>query len=91
MKKIKSELNKKMNSQDIIQGSRERFKQLSEGNFEKELITLIYDLVEDINSENYSLFEQRLKHFLQSTRSLHWLSFYNGWVESRVKLLKDEL
>ena len=91
-----------MNSKELIGDCRKRFSELQkeENSFEEmikdliahwifEYITEIDFKQGDTDSFNHKLLED-IEYKLQTTRSLHWKSFYNGWLEGRLKLVSDE-
>lgn len=91
-----------MNSKELIGNCRQRFNELQEeDSLRKEIKNLVihwidtYSKEADFRSESIDLFNRRLtesiEYLLQTTKALHWKSFYNGWLEGRVDLTKDNL
>ncbi len=92
-----------MNSKELIGDCRKRFDELQEeeDSLRKEIENLViywidtYSKETNFRSENIDLFNRRLteniEYLLQTTKSLHWKSFYNGWLEGRIDLTKDNL
>ena len=85
-----------MNSKELIGDCRKRFNELQAGssNFELEIKKLVLECTIksykiDDNKKFFSEIDGQIEYLLQTTRSLHWKSFYNGWLEGRVDLTKD--
>ena len=83
-----------MTSEEIIRGSRERFKELQQErpSFEQDTFDHVMFLVDRgiIKVEKPELLQNSIDYFCQQTKSLHWRSFYLGWLESRVDYEKGK-
>lgn len=91
-----------LNSLILLKGSKENFdkfqKEMSSFNDDISSIVQYWILewkrISAIHTNSKEIFEQRLKetlpYQLQSIKSLHWSSFYTGWIEGRLDLLKDQ-
>ena len=71
-----------MDSINLIKGVRERFKELNQGNLEQEL----YSWIEYKIKNKLGFTEKDFEYFLQTTKALHYRSFYLGWIEGKMDL-----
>jgi len=71
-----------VDSKQLIQGVKEKYSELNQGNLEQDLFNWIKYKV-----NNKLVFtEKDFEYFLQTTKTLHYRSFYLGWVEGRMDL-----
>lgn len=71
-----------MDSITLVKNVKEKYSKLNQGSLEQEL----NDWVKYKIDNKLAFTEKDFEYFLQTTKALHYRSFYLGWLEGRMDL-----